>query len=80
MGEKEAFGEMAILDDEPRSASVRAVKPTTVLKVDRESFRELILERPQIAFAILKILSLRLRQHNLEVEQPVEPAVPHQIV
>jgi CRP-like cAMP-binding protein len=51
LGEKECFGEMAILDDQPRSASVRAAEPTTVLKIDRESFRELILERPHIAFA-----------------------------
>jgi len=68
LGEKECFGEMAILDDEPRSASVRAVDPTVVLKIDRESFRELITERPQISFAILKILSSRLRHKNLEAE------------
>lgn len=68
LGEHECFGEMAILDDEPRSASVRAAEPTLVLKIDRESFRELIHERPQISFAIFKILSSRLRHQNLEVE------------
>jgi HEAT repeat protein/ATP/ADP translocase len=73
LGEKECFGEMAILDDQPRSASVRAVEPTTVLKIDRESFRELILERPHIAFAIFRILSGRLRHQNLEADH--SPAV-----
>jgi hypothetical protein len=73
LGEKECFGEMAILDDQPRSASVRAAEPTTVLKIDRESFRELILERPNIAFAIFRILSGRLRHQNLEADHP--PAV-----
>ena len=68
LGEKECFGEMAILDDQPRSASVRAAEPTTVLKIDRESFRELILERPHIAFAIFKILSGRLRHQNMEAD------------
>jgi HEAT repeat protein len=68
LGPKECFGEMAILDDESRSASIRALEPTTVLKVDRESFRELIHERPQISFAIFKILSQRLRSKNLEAE------------
>lgn len=68
LGEKECFGEMAILDDLPRSASVRAAEPTTVLKIDRESFHELILERPQIAFAIFRILSGRLRHQNLEAD------------
>ncbi len=70
LDEKECFGEMAILDDEPRSASVRAAEPTQVLKIDRESFRELITERPQISFAIFKILSGRLRLKNLDVETP----------
>ncbi len=68
LGAKECFGEMAILDDEPRSASIRALEPTTVLKIDRESFRELINERPQISFAIFKILSNRLRSKNMEVD------------
>ncbi len=68
LGEKECFGEMAILDDEPRSATVRAAEPTMVLKIERDSFYELIHERPQISFAIFKILSHRLRQKNLEAE------------
>jgi hypothetical protein len=68
LGEKECFGEMAILDNEPRSASIRAQEPSVVLKIDRESFRELIIERPQIAFAVMRILSSRLRHKNLEVE------------
>jgi hypothetical protein len=70
LGEKECFGEMAILDDEPRSASVRAREPTQVLKIDRDSFRELITERPQISFAIFKILGGRLRHQNLDIEHP----------
>ena len=69
LGEKECFGEMAILNDEPRSASVRALEPTQVLKLDRNSFRELITERPEISFAIFKILSDRLKQKNVENEQ-----------
>ena len=68
LGEKECLGETAILDDEPRSATARAMEPTLVLKIDRDSFRELIIERPQISFAILKILSARLRQKDLETE------------
>jgi HEAT repeat protein len=69
LGEKECFGEMAILDDAPRSASVKALEETQVLKIDRESFRELITERPQIAFAIFKILTSRLRHADMAIEQ-----------
>ncbi len=68
LGEKECFGEMAILDDEPRSAFVRALEPTLVLKIDRDSFHELIHERPQISFAIFRILGGRLRHKNLEAD------------
>lgn len=68
LGEKECFGEMAILDDERRSASVKALEPTLVLKIDRDSFRELINERPQISFAIFKILCTRLRHKNMEAD------------
>lgn len=68
LGEKECFGEMAILDNQTRSASVRAEDATTVLKIDRDSFHELIMERPQIAFAIFRILSGRLRLQNLEAD------------
>jgi HEAT repeat protein len=68
LGEGENLGEMALLEEEarPRSASVRAVEPTLVLKIDRDNFRELILERPQMAFAIFKILVQRLRHRDLE--------------
>ena len=69
-GERESFGEMSILDDEPRprAATVRALESTLVLKIDRASFRELIYEHPEISFAILKMLSRRLRQKDLEAE------------
>jgi len=68
LGEMECFGEMAMVDDAPRSACERALESTLVLKIDRESFHELVLERPQITFAIFKILSGRLRAKNLEAE------------
>jgi CRP-like cAMP-binding protein len=68
LGERECFGETAILDDEPRSASVRALESTQVLKIDRESFRELVTERPQISFAIFKILTSRLRYADLAIQ------------
>jgi CRP-like cAMP-binding protein len=70
LGERESFGEMSILDDEPRprAATVRALESTLVLKIDRTSFRELIYEHPEISIAILKMLSRRLRQKDLEAQ------------
>jgi CRP-like cAMP-binding protein len=55
------FGEMALLDDEPRSATVMAVKPSTYLTLSRADFRAYVDRHPSIALQILTELSRRLR-------------------
>jgi len=44
------FGEMALIQDEPRSANVRTVKETTVLEFDREVFEHLMASSPNLAW------------------------------
>jgi CRP/FNR family transcriptional regulator, cyclic AMP receptor protein len=61
LGERECFGEMAILDAAPRSATVTAVDNTNLLKISREDFQEIMSEKPEIALGIIKVLSRRLR-------------------
>jgi CRP-like cAMP-binding protein len=61
LGERECFGEMAILDASPRSATVTAVQDTNLLKISREDFQEIMSEKPEIALGIIKVLSHRLR-------------------
>ena len=61
LGERECFGEMAILDASPRSATVTAVKDTNLIKISREDFQEIMAEKPEIALGIIKVLSHRLR-------------------
>lgn len=61
LGERECFGEMAILDAAPRSASVTAIVETNLLKISREDFQEIMTEKPEIALGIIKVLSRRLR-------------------
>ena len=61
LGERECFGEMAILDAAPRSATVTAVHDTNLLKISREDFQEIMSEKPEIALGIIKVLSHRLR-------------------
>jgi CRP/FNR family cyclic AMP-dependent transcriptional regulator len=55
------FGEMALLDEFPRSATVRAVEPTTCLGLTRWHFRGILESHPQIALAILPVLTRRVR-------------------
>ncbi len=58
----EFFGEMAILDEGPRSATARAVDSTTVMEVSYKDFEKVLGVVPQIAYSIMKELSTRLRQ------------------
>lgn len=61
LGERECFGEMAILDAAPRSATVTAVAGTRLLRLSREDFQEIMSEKPEIALGVIKVLSRRLR-------------------
>ena len=61
LGPGEVVGEMALLDEFPRSASVRATEPTTVLGIQRWHFKGILESHPQIALALLPILSRRIR-------------------
>ncbi len=56
------FGEMAVLDDAPRSATNVAVGRPRLLSLDGGSLKELILEMPEIAFVILRVLTRRVRE------------------
>lgn len=62
LAEGDFFGEMALLDGFPRSASVRAVADCECLVLVRWDFMALIRSRPEVALAILPVLSRRLRE------------------
>ena len=57
----DVFGEMALLDEFPRSATVRAIEPTTCLGIQRWHFKGILESHPQIALALLPVLTKRLR-------------------
>lgn len=61
LGPREGFGEMAILDQETRSATARAAEPATLLVLDRDSFDQLVERNPAIARGIYRVLTQRLR-------------------
>lgn len=64
LGTKQCFGEMAILDAEPRSASITALSDLTLLKIEREDFHEILAEKPEISLGIIQVLTNRLREAN----------------
>lgn len=61
------FGEMSLIDGEPRSASVKAVTPTKLLIIRREHFLELLKTTPELATGLLIQMSRRLRNANRQI-------------
>ncbi|MFH1368652.1 MAG: Crp/Fnr family transcriptional regulator [Elusimicrobiota bacterium] len=64
----EHFGEMALLDLEPRSASSQALDDCELLVIKKSDFRRLLAQDPGISFQIMRTLSHRLRLANKEIE------------
>jgi CRP-like cAMP-binding protein len=62
LGAGSFFGEMALLDDEPRSAHVFAMEESVLLSLRREDFRARLAQSPELGIALLRELSRRLRR------------------
>lgn len=61
LGPGEAVGEMAVLDTQPRSATVTAIEQTRVLAMGREEFLEVLQEQWELAEGVILMLTRRLR-------------------
>ncbi len=61
-GEDRSFGEMGLIDDEPRSATVIATEPTECALLAKWDFQKELREDPDIALALLPVLNERIRQ------------------
>jgi CRP-like cAMP-binding protein len=58
------FGEMALLEDAPRSASAHAVSDCRLMPVDRKKFDYLLTRTPSFALEMMRIIANRLRKMN----------------
>ncbi len=72
LGEKDYFGEMALLDDAPRSASAMVLEPTVLSVLTREKLYTIIYEKPEIAIEVCRILSSRLRDANDRLQDALQ--------
>lgn len=61
LGPGDLFGELAILDPGPRSATVRTVTEVVAIRVQRDEFKKVASEDPRVSLRILKVLARRLR-------------------
>jgi CRP-like cAMP-binding protein len=58
------FGEMSLIDGEPRSANAVARAETTVIPIDEEQFLFLVGKLPYFALNVMRVLAMRLRDMN----------------
>jgi CRP/FNR family transcriptional regulator/CRP/FNR family cyclic AMP-dependent transcriptional regulator len=75
----EFFGEMALFDDQPRSASAEAATPVTLLTLQRDDFRQAIMQHPAMAIAVMAVLVNRLRHTDEMVEDAVFLDLPSRL-
>lgn len=69
IGAGDAFGEMALLEDEPRSATIRTIEPSRFLILHKQEFNETVMEYPRIALKICRVLSSRIRHLHVEIQK-----------
>ena len=62
LGENEIFGEMGLIDGQPRSATARAREDSVVYVLTPKTFDNMVQENPEALLPILKILINRLRE------------------
>jgi hypothetical protein len=73
LGTGDFFGEMALFDDEPRSATVTATDEVEVLALQRDRFHSLVQQRPSILMQLCTTLVRRLRQAEQEALAAAPP-------
>ncbi|MBK9450625.1 MAG: cyclic nucleotide-binding domain-containing protein [Bacteroidetes bacterium] len=69
LGKNDFFGELALVETEPRSADAVAATDCLLLRIDQDDFYELIEDRTEVARGILVILAQRLRRQNEIIRQ-----------
>jgi len=79
LGVGEHFGELSLIDDQPRSANVIAMEESVLLVLRREDFRKRVEAMPSIAWSLLAELSRRLRRADGQIGSLVLLDVPGRI-
>ena len=61
LGPGKSVGELAVLDPEPRAASVTAISETRLFRIAEDAFTEVMTDRPEIAKGVIRALCQRVR-------------------
>ncbi len=79
LGPGDCFGEMSLLDGEPRSADISTLEAAELLLLDGDALRETLAAHPAVAWTLLQILSKRVRDGNAEREMLMTRDVPGRV-
>jgi CRP/FNR family transcriptional regulator, cyclic AMP receptor protein len=69
LGNGDFFGEMALVDDKPRSASAIALTTCKLIALDKNTFKSVILNNPSFAYKVILKMSERLREADKQIEE-----------
>ena len=61
------FGEMSLLDREPRSASVKTTRACLLLALSRQDFLDLLRQNPDVSMEMIRVLSRRVRETDEQI-------------
>ena len=67
LGPGEFFGEMGLIDDEPRSATVVTIEPCELLSIAKRDFKKSLAENPDMSMAVMRGLVRRLREADRKI-------------
>jgi len=67
LGAGDFFGEMALLDNDPRSATTIAAEDSELLCLSRNDFDKVLRESPEMMMALIQVLTTRLRHANQQI-------------
>jgi CRP/FNR family transcriptional regulator, cyclic AMP receptor protein len=67
LGPGEFFGEMGLIDDEPRSASVVTIEPCELLAIAKRDFKKCLVENSEMSMAVMRGLVRRLREADRKI-------------
>ncbi|TAF03773.1 MAG: Crp/Fnr family transcriptional regulator [Nostocales cyanobacterium] len=73
LGKGDFFGEMAVLDESPRSTDVIALSPVKLLTVSRERFIQILFKDSQLHHRMLQLMVRRVRQINMRLQMRSSP-------
>jgi sigma-B regulation protein RsbU (phosphoserine phosphatase) len=74
-GPKECVGEMAMIDDEPRSASVASLGETKLLRIERDDFNRIMYNNPRLLRLFLRLLVRKLRIGTVREDNTMQSVV-----